>query len=79
MSPAFRESSTRRVPLDLKTIVLKSLAKDPAERYATAGDLAADLTLFLADQPIQARPPTLISRMMKLAQTALEGCRGRWA
>ena len=39
--------------------MLKALAKDPADRYATAGELAADLALFLADQPIRARPPTL--------------------
>ncbi len=41
------------IPLDLETIVLKALAKEPAERYATAGELAADLTRFLADQPIR--------------------------
>ena len=65
--PRFSRKLDAAIPLELKTIVLKALAKDPAERYATAGDLAADLTLFLADQPIQARPPTLVSRRTKLA------------
>ena len=65
--PRFSRKLDGAIPLELKTIVLKSLAKDPSERYATAGDLAADLTLFLADQPIQARPPTLVSRLTKLA------------
>jgi serine/threonine protein kinase/WD40 repeat protein len=43
------------IPRDLETIILKAMARDPAERYATAEDLAADLRRFLADRPIQAR------------------------
>ncbi|MFI5460472.1 MAG: protein kinase [Isosphaerales bacterium] len=56
------------IPLDLETIVLKALAKDPAERYATAGELAADLTRFLAGQPIRARRTTLAWRGVKWAR-----------
>jgi serine/threonine protein kinase/WD40 repeat protein len=44
-----------RIPRDLETVVLKCLAKDPAERYATAEALAEDLRRFLADRPIRAR------------------------
>ncbi len=38
--PRFSRKLDAAIPLDLKTIVLKALAKDPAERYATAGELA---------------------------------------
>jgi WD40 repeat protein/serine/threonine protein kinase len=56
-----REEPTRprkrnpRIPADLETIVLKAIAKEPAQRYAGAAILAEDLRCFLADQPIQAR------------------------
>jgi eukaryotic-like serine/threonine-protein kinase len=63
--PRFSRKLDAAIPVDMKMIVLKALAKDPAERYATAGDLAGDLTLFLADQPIRARPPTLLHWVFK--------------
>jgi serine/threonine protein kinase/formylglycine-generating enzyme required for sulfatase activity len=44
-----------RLPRDLETIILKAIAKEPARRYQTSADLAADLQLFLADRPIRAR------------------------
>jgi hypothetical protein len=51
-----------KIPRDLETIVLKAIAKEPAERYATAEALAADLENFLADKPIQARRSTAPER-----------------
>ena len=55
------------IPLDLEKIVLKALAKDPLERYATAGELAEDLGRFLDDRPVLARRPSLSNRAAKWA------------
>jgi serine/threonine protein kinase/WD40 repeat protein len=45
----------RLIPRDLETVVLKCLAKDPADRYSSAESLAEDLRRFLADRPVRAR------------------------
>jgi WD40 repeat protein len=52
-------------PRDLETIVLKAMAKDPIERYATAEALAEDLRRFLADRPIQARRASAAERLWR--------------
>jgi WD40 repeat protein len=51
-----------RVPIALETIVLKAMAKLPADRYATAAEMADDLGRFLDDQPIRAHRPSLLDR-----------------
>jgi eukaryotic-like serine/threonine-protein kinase len=54
-SPSTPRKIDPRIPRDLETIVLKSIAREPAARYATAAALADDLQRFLADRPIRAR------------------------
>jgi serine/threonine protein kinase len=56
------------VPEELETVVLKALAKDPSERYATAQEMAADLKRFLENRPILARRPTAAERLRKWAR-----------
>ncbi len=43
------------LPVALETIVLHMIAREPADRYPTAGDVARDLTRWLDNQPITAR------------------------
>jgi tetratricopeptide (TPR) repeat protein len=58
----------RSIPAELETVVLKALAKSPAERYGTAQELADDLRRFLEDRPVLARRPTLWQRLAKWAK-----------
>jgi len=53
------------IPHDFETILLKCLSKMPADRYATAGELAEDLTRFLDNRPILARRPGFLERVLK--------------
>jgi tetratricopeptide (TPR) repeat protein len=63
--PRSPRRSNRAVPAELETIVLKALEKNPADRYATAQEVADDLRRFLEDRPIRARRPTLRQRLAK--------------
>lgn len=56
------------IPRDLETIILKCLAKEAGQRYASAQSLAADLRAFREDRPIQARRPSLVERSVRWAR-----------
>lgn len=56
-----------RVSVALEAICLKAMACEPANRYASARDLAEDLDHWLADEPVSALREALQARL------------GRWA
>ncbi|MEM7306492.1 MAG: bifunctional serine/threonine-protein kinase/formylglycine-generating enzyme family protein [Planctomycetota bacterium] len=65
VQPRAPRAHNPRVPRDLETICLTAMAKDPGERYASAGEMAEDLRRFVAREPIVARPPSLAVRALR--------------
>jgi len=53
------------VPVELETICLKCLEREPARRYLSAAELAEDLRRFQAGEPIRARPISGGRRLLK--------------
>ncbi len=54
------------LPTDVQAILLKALAKDPHERYASVAALQDDIERFLNDLPILARPPSTVYQLRKM-------------
>lgn len=53
------------IPVDLETICLRALEKDPARRYGSAGDMSADLRRFVRREAIKAKRAGLLWRARK--------------
>ena len=66
--PRRPRAHSAEIPLDLETIVLKAVAKEPPGRYSSARQMALDLERFLTDQPITARRPRMLERLTRLAR-----------
>jgi tetratricopeptide (TPR) repeat protein len=58
----------RRLGGDLARVAAHALEPDPALRYRSAAELAADVEAFLAGRPIAAHPPSLVYRARKFAR-----------
>lgn len=59
---------TKLVRGELDWIVMKSLEKDRGRRYETANGFAMDVQRYLADEPVQACPPSARYRLRKFAR-----------
>lgn len=54
-----------QAPIDLETICLRALEKDPRRRYPSAGEMAADLRRFAEDRPILSRRVSAFEKGVK--------------
>jgi WD40 repeat protein/serine/threonine protein kinase len=58
----------RRVPVDLETICLKAMAKSQVNRYSRAREISDDLLRWLRNEPIRARPASILERVVRWCQ-----------
>lgn len=58
----------RRLSGDLDNVLLRALQKDPPRRYASAEQFSEDLRRHLSHEPVQARPDTVVYRLVKFAR-----------
>src|SRR5262245_66275790 len=65
VAPRPRQSALRG---DLDWIVLKAIAKERNDRFATVTEFAADLRRHLAHQPVLAGPPSTWYLLRKFAR-----------
>jgi serine/threonine protein kinase len=66
--PAPPRSHNPEIPEAIEAVILKSMAKEKADRYPTAQALADDLKRYLSNQDVEARAPSsikLAARQMK--------------
>jgi tetratricopeptide (TPR) repeat protein/tRNA A-37 threonylcarbamoyl transferase component Bud32 len=55
----------QKIPLDLETICLKAMAREPGRRYPTAGELAEDLRRYLRGEAVRARPAGRVEKLWR--------------
>ena len=63
--PPGLRSLNKNVPMDLDTITLKCLEKDPCSRYQSAKEVADELGRWLNQEPIHARPTGTFGKAIK--------------
>lgn len=63
--PALPSKHDRRLRGNIEALLLKALAKDRRQRYASAHDFSEDIRRHLAGEPLEARPPTLMTKLIR--------------
>lgn len=67
-APGNPSTINRQLRGDIETIVLTALEKDRDRRYQSAQALSEDIERFLRDDPISARPPSVLYQLKVLAR-----------
>jgi tRNA A-37 threonylcarbamoyl transferase component Bud32 len=68
LEPPPPRTAVPSLPVDLETIVLKCLQKDPHQRYPSARALAEELGRYIDGEPILGRRPSLLYRLRRRAR-----------
>jgi eukaryotic-like serine/threonine-protein kinase len=71
-----RAADRRDVRGDLDAIIARALSRDPGRRYPTAAEFAADVSAYLGNFPVRARPVTRAYIARKFAQRHWGGVLG---
>src|ERR1700729_2389124 len=67
--PALPRSVNPAIPASFEAIIMKAMAKAPADRYATAEEFRADLLRFVEGRPVEAGDPGATSMMAAAGPT----------
>lgn len=63
---------SRDIDSDLEALLLKALARDPDDRYLSAGEMADDIDNYLKGKPLLARAPTAVYFLRKKIRKCLK-------
>lgn len=63
--PLRPQSINTNIDIEIETIIMKCLEKAPEKRYQSAAELREELTRYLENRPILAKPPTPLARIIK--------------
>ncbi|MFC2173165.1 serine/threonine protein kinase [Acidobacteriota bacterium] len=61
------------IPLDIETILMKCLERDPDKRYSSAEELKEDLIRYLDDRPVLARRPGFFQKSTRFIKRHRKG------
>jgi serine/threonine protein kinase/WD40 repeat protein len=65
VDPRRPRSLDPRIPIDLETIVLRAISKNPTDRFATADEMARELGRFVEGRPILSRRVSIYERVWR--------------
>src|SRR5581483_200199 len=66
--PPPRPAAARGVHPALEAVCLKAMARDPADRYPSAAEVAREVQHWLADEPVAAHPEPVGARLRRWAR-----------